>query len=192
MKAEPERSCIVTREVMPKEQLLRFVVSPDGEVVPDLAGKLPGRGLYVSSSKVVLNEAITRRLFSKAAKQQVSVLDDIEERVENMLQQRALAALSLCRKAGEAITGFDKIEVALHKGQVAALLHASDAGSDGVQKLKRLTDGIPSIMLFDRDALSRVMGRDNAVHVAVLAGKSDAFFIGEVRRFALFIGKTDL
>ncbi len=190
--AEPERSCIVTREVQPKETLIRFVISPNGEVVPDFSGKLPGRGLYVSASRTLLGEAIERRLFSKAAKRPVSVQNDFEALVEKLMFERLLQLLSLCRKAGEAIAGFEKIEEALMAGKVAALLHAEDASDDGVHKLKRRAEGLPSIRFFSRDALSQVMGRDNAVHVAVLNGNTSAFFVSEARRFALFLDKTPL
>jgi len=190
--AEPERSCIVTREAQPKESLIRFVISPEGEVIPDFAGKLPGRGLYVTASRTLLGEAIERKLFSKAAKRPVSVHNDFEQRVEKLLRERVLQLLSLCRKAGEAIAGFEKIEVALTNMQVAALLHADDAGDDGVHKLKRFAEGLPIIRLFSREALSQVMGRDNAVHVAVLTGNTSEFFVAEARRFTLFLDKTPL
>src|SRR5690606_9841415 len=111
--AEPERSCIVTREVLPKEALLRFVVAPDGTAVADLTGKLPGRGLYVTCSRLLVAEAIAKRLFSKAAKEQVSVPDGFLDRLEGQLRQRVADALSMARKAGQAITGFEKVDHAL-------------------------------------------------------------------------------
>lgn len=183
--AEPERSCIVTREAKAKEGLIRFVVSPKGELVADLAGKLPGRGIYVSCSKLLMAEAIAKKLFSRAAQEQVSIPEGFLEKTELQLRQRVADALSLARKAGQVLTGFEKVEEALHSGQVAALVHASDAGDDGVKKLK--TEDIPVFQLLPREMLSQVLGRENAVHVAVTHGPAAELFIESARRFALFI-----
>jgi hypothetical protein len=184
-RSTPERSCIITREAQPKEGLLRFVVSPDGVLVLDVAGKLPGRGLYVTATRLLLAEAIAKKAFARAAKQPVTIPDGFLEFVGYQLRQRLLDALSMARKAGQAISGFDKIEEALAKGKVIGLLHASDAGDDGVKKLQK--DGLESFRFFPRGVLSRVMGKENAVHVALLEGSAAAFFIENARRFALFL-----
>lgn len=181
----PERTCIITREAQPKQGLLRFVVSPDGTLVLDLAGKLPGRGIYVTASRLLLAEAIAKKAFSRAAKEQVTIPEGFLEFVGYQLRQKCQEALSLARKAGQAISGFDKIEEALAKGTVVALLHASDAGEDGVKKLQK--EGLESFQFFPRGVLSRVVGRENAVHVALLVGPAAAFFIENARRFALFL-----
>lgn len=130
---EPERSCIVTREVKAKDELIRFVVGPNQQIVPDVAGKLPGRGIYVSASKLLVAEAIAKRLFSKAAKAQVQVPDGLLETLEQQLARRVGEALSLARKAGQVTTGFEKVEAELKKGTVEALIHAEDAGADGIK-----------------------------------------------------------
>jgi predicted RNA-binding protein YlxR (DUF448 family) len=181
----PERSCIVTREAKPKEALIRFVLSPEGKLVPDITGKLPGRGIYVGCSKLLLAEAVAKRLFSKAAKQQVAIPDGLIANVEMQMARRVGEALSFARKAGQVITGFEKVEAACKKGEVEALIHAADAGEDGIKKLAFYQG--PTFMELSRDQLSEVVGRENAVHVAVTHGPAAQFFITEARRFALFL-----
>ena len=183
--AAPERTCIVTREAKPKEALLRFVVAPDERIVFDAAGKLPGRGIYVTCSKLLVAEAIAKRAFSRAAKQQVTLAPDFMERVHALMEERVGDGLSFARKGGLVISGFEKVEDALKSGEVAALLHASDAGEDGKKKLKYF-----EVLRYDqlsRELLGKVVGRENAVHVAVLKGDASAFFIEAMRRFALFL-----
>lgn len=184
-KIEPERSCIVTREVKAKEDLLRFVVSPDGVLVADLAGKLPGRGLYVTCSQLMVAEALSKRLFSKAAGQQVSIPDNFMPNLVAMMQKRTGDALSMARKAGQAITGYEKVSEAVKSGEAAALIHATDASPDQVRKLR--DEALPTFQDLPRELLSQVLGRENAVHVAVLQGPAAAYFIAEAKRFALFL-----
>ncbi len=183
--AEPERSCIITREVKGKGELIRFVVGPNGMVVPDLVGKLPGRGFYVSASKLLVAEAIAKRAFSRAAKEQVMVPEDFLTRLEDQLAQRMAEALSMARKAGQVVTGFEKVEEVAKRGEVEALVHADDAGEDGIKKLSFYQG--PTFRNLPRAVLSRVLGRENAVHVAVTHGPAAAFFIEEARRFTLFL-----
>ena len=102
----PERTCIATRETHPRAALLRFVLSPDGEVVFDLKGNLPGRGTWVKPERAALEEAIRRRAFPRAFRAQARVPDDLPERVAAQLKEAAIATLSLARKAGEAVAGF--------------------------------------------------------------------------------------
>ncbi len=183
--SEPERSCIITREVLPKEALIRFVVGPGHKLVPDLAGKLPGRGIYVSCSKLLVAEAIAKRAFGKAAKTQVQVPENLLALLEEQMARRVADSLSLARKAGQVITGFEKVETECGKGTVEALIHAEDAGEDGIKKLSFYTG--PTFRNLPRALLSEVLGRENAVHAAVTHGPAAAFFITEARRFALFL-----
>ncbi len=180
-----ERSCIVTREVRAKAELIRFVVGPNQQLVPDLAGKLPGRGIYVTANKLLIAEAIAKRLFSKAAKAPVQIPDGFLVTLEQLLVRRVGEALSMARKAGQVITGFEKVEAELKKGSVEALIHAEDAGEDGIKKLSFYTG--PTFANLPRRLLSEVLGRDNAVHAVVTHGAAAAFFIDEARRFALFL-----
>lgn len=180
-----ERTCIVTRGVKPKAELIRFVVGPGQQLVPDITGKLPGRGIYVSASKLLVAEAIAKRLFSKAAKEQVAMPEGLLATLEQQMARRVAEALSLARKAGQVITGFEKVEAELKKGTVEALIHADDAGEDGIKKLSFYTG--PTFTNLPRSLLSEVLGRDNAVHAVVTHGPAAAFFIEVARRFALFM-----
>ncbi len=184
-KSEPERSCIITRRVLPKAELIRFVVGPSAVLVPDIHEKLPGRGIYVSASRLVLAEAIAKRSFSRAAQTQVTIPDGLLESVEAQLRRRVGDALSLARKSGQVITGFEKVEASVKKGEVEALIHADDAGEDGLKKLSHYTG--PTFTYLPRALLSEVLGRENAVHAAVIHGPAAAFFIEAARRFALFL-----
>lgn len=182
---ESERTCIVTREAKPKEQLLRFVVSPDGVLTPDIDNKLPGRGIYVTCSRILLAEALAKKTFQRAAEQPVTLPSDFLNRIEELMALRVKNALSLARKAGQVLQGFEKVESALHKGEVAALIHAPSAGADGVKKLRSAE--IPTFNHLPREWLNEVLGRENAVHVAVTQGPAAGFFIEQARRFALFL-----
>ncbi|HVG47675.1 MAG TPA: DUF448 domain-containing protein, partial [Rubellimicrobium sp.] len=109
---EPERRCLVTSETGPKSGLVRFVVGPDGSIVPDIAGKLPGRGLYVTASRPILEQA-RKGQFARAAKAPVTVPEDLADEVERQLAHRVVDLVSLARKAGLAIAGFEKVKEAL-------------------------------------------------------------------------------
>ena len=185
MENNPTRTCIITREGHPKEALLRFVVAPDGKLVADLSGKLPGRGMYVTCSKLLVAEAIAKRAFSRAAKQQVTIPEGFLEGLEAQMARRMAESLSLARKAGQVVMGFEKIEAACHKGVVEALLHAADAGADGVKKLSFYKG--PVFSQLSRALLAEVLGRENAAHAAVTHGPAAQFFITAARRFALFL-----
>lgn len=182
---EVERSCIVTRRTLPKEALLRFVLSPEGLLVADLNGKLPGRGIYTEVSKLIVSEALTKRAFNKAAGAPVTIPEGFLDRLQAQLERRVAESLSLARKAGQVVTGFEKVEHELQQGTVAALIHAADASDDGVRKLRQ--HDLPTFQELPRAVLSEVLGRENAVHVAVLNGPAASFFVESARRFALFL-----
>lgn len=132
----PERTCIVTREVLPKEALLRFVLGPEGQLVPDVAGKLPGRGCWVKLDRHTIQRAVAQRAFARGLKAPVRVGEDLEAQILRGLEERVISALSLSRRAGQVVTGFEKARSALESGNAIALLHAEDAGADGLQKLE--------------------------------------------------------
>lgn len=180
------RQCIVTRELLPKQQLIRFVLGPGASVTPDLACKLPGRGMWVKADLASVAEAIARQAFRKAAKRQVAIPEGLVVRVEQLLAKRALDALALARKSGAVITGYEKVRSALDAGKVACLLHASDAAEDGKRGLDAKTGDIPVFTCFTREQLGQVMARENATHVALGHGGATLFFIDQARRFAGF------
>ncbi len=167
---EPERRCIVTRETGPKTGLIRFVVAPDGEIVPDLAGRLPGRGLWVSADRKVLALAAQKGHFARAAKAQVRVPPDLVERVATLMTTRVLDLLALARKAGQAVAGFEKTKDALVSGKAALLLQAAD-GSERERARLRPPEGENSLVscLLGHE-LGFAFARDRVIHAAVLAG----------------------
>lgn len=166
----PQRRCIATGTVRPKGELLRFVVSPSGELVPDLERRLPGRGIWLSARRDVVNTALSKRLFAKAARRAVTVPEDLADRVAGLLCRRCLDAISLARRAGQALCGFEKVKAELKAGRVAVLVEARDAAEDGKCKMRALASGLPVVELFDAVELGAPFGRDQSVHAALLPG----------------------
>lgn len=173
----PLRRCIASGAVQPKEGLIRFVVGPDGEVVPDLEERLPGRGLWVAAERAALDRVLSKNLFSKAARRAVRVPADLAERLDRLLERRCLDAIGLARRAGQALAGFEKVREALRANQVgrngpppALLVEASDGSADQRGKVTALAPDKPVIDLFDSPALAAALGRDHAVHAVVAQG----------------------
>ncbi len=183
----PERMCILTREVRHEAQLIRFVQSPDGLVVPDLLRKLPGRGVWVSADRVSVAEVVKRNLFSRGFGGQASPSPDLPDLVQRLLRQQAVATLSLARKAGQALAGFIKVETALHKQKVQMLLHAPGCGADGTSKLNRLAGPETLISsLLTAAELDLAFGRTNVVHAALIVGGVADKLVFCMRRVAAY------
>jgi predicted RNA-binding protein YlxR (DUF448 family) len=193
---EPERTCIVTREVRSPEALIRFVVGPDGAVVPDLRHRLPGRGAWVTLSADKVREAARKGLFARAFKAKVKVPAGLADDLEAALRQELRQALSLANKAGAVITGFAKVEGAIAAGEVAALIHAAEAAEDGRRKLagalrRRLGEAISTVPVIDDLAgpeLDLALGRPNVIHAAVAAGPGGDGFLARWRRLRSYRG----
>ncbi len=167
----PERTCIVTREQKPEGELIRFVLSPEGKVTPDLKRKLPGRGCWVSKSRATLTEAIARKAFSRSFGEKAEADAGLPDLVAGLMRKEAVGALSLCRKAGLATSGFTKVEDALAKGHVRVLLHAPSAARDGTEKLNRKArPNVAIIEAFSASEMELAFGRENVIHAALLAG----------------------
>lgn len=164
----PERKCIVTGDVQPKSGLIRFVIAPDGQVVPDILGKLPGRGIYVTADRGVI-ETAKRGQFARAAKVQVSVPDGLAAEVERQQARRVVDLIALARKAGLAIAGFEKVKSALAAEQVRVLLQASDGSERGKTKLWTPT-GARYYGCLTSDELGLAFGRQSVIHGALAAG----------------------
>ena len=169
-KASPERRCLVRRESGDTDQLIRFVLDPEGIVTPDLAEKLPGRGSWVTADQADLQTAIERGLFAKGFKQAVKTPDDLHDRVVKLLRDRCLNWLGLARRGGQAIAGADKVSDWIRSDQAALLLQGSDASERGRQKLRAGRDLPVFDNVFTAGELGAVFGRDIAVHVAVQRG----------------------
>jgi predicted RNA-binding protein YlxR (DUF448 family) len=188
-----ERLCIVTREVKPVGDMIRFVIGPDRDVVPDLKRRLPGRGVWVTAARAAVAEAVKRRAFGRAFKAEVRVAPDLADEVERLLERSALDALGIVHKAGRAVLGFAQVERALTNQPVVALLQAADAGRDGVRKLAaargRLgekADDLPVVDRFTAPQLDLAFGRPNVVHAALLAGSASDGFLARYRKLERF------
>lgn len=166
----PTRRCIVTRAVRARAELLRFVVGPDGVVVPDLAERLPGRGLWVSSRRDVLEKACAKNAFARAARSPARVPADLVDTVEARLADRCLRLVELARRAGEAVGGFEKVQEWLRTGRVKLLLVAVDGAPGSKEKLRRLAKGVPVAGLFSAAELGSAFGREQVVNAAVAHG----------------------
>jgi predicted RNA-binding protein YlxR (DUF448 family) len=170
------RACALTRVRRPKDELIRFVLGPDGTVVPDLKEKLPGRGVWLTAAHDVVADAAKRNVFARALKAKAKAPEGLAIQVDRLLAEAALSALSLANKAGEAVFGHAKVEEAIAKGRVLALLHAREAAEDGCRKLDGNARGmseespIPSIRTFGVDELSLASGRTNVIHAALIQG----------------------
>ena len=181
------RMCAVTREVRPIDELIRFVVSPTGEVVPDLKRKLPGRGLWVSASRRAVAEAVRRNQFGKGFKRAVQVAPALSETTESLLERSLVEALAMAAKAGQVVSGFGKVETALAQRQVQVLVHAADGAADGIRKLDaivRQNAGIndesrelPVVTALTSEQLDLALGRSNVIHAALLAGPASKTFL---------------
>jgi uncharacterized protein len=181
------RMCAVTRQVRPIDELIRFVLSPQGEVVPDLKRKLPGRGLWVSASRQAVAEAARRNQFSKGFKRDVRVTATLAADTEALLVRSVVEALAMAAKAGQVVSGFSKVEGALQQGQVQALIHASDGAADGIRKLDAVarqnagngdeSREIPLATALTSEQLDLALGRSNVIHAAVLAGPASKTFL---------------
>ncbi|MCT8158533.1 RNA-binding protein [Pseudoruegeria sp. SHC-113] len=169
-RGEPERRCIATGEVAPKAGLIRFVVGPDGTVVPDLAEKLPGRGLWVSADRAALELAAKKKLFSRAARQQVAVPEGLADHVEALLARRVVDLISLARKAGLAVTGFEKVKDWIVSGRGAVLIQANDGSERGKSKLRPPPGKGAYIDVLSASELGLAFGRENVIHGALAAG----------------------
>lgn len=165
----PERKCVVTGEVHPKYGLIRFVVGPEGQIVPDLAEKLPGRGIWVSSDRAALLQATKKGVFARGAKQQVKVSEELADQVEAGLVRRIIDLVSLARKTGDAVTGFEKVKDWLVKDYAEVLIQASDGSGRGKSKL-RTPEGGSFIGWLTADELGQAFGRQTVIHVALGAG----------------------
>lgn len=167
------RLCLATGEVKPVGEMIRYVVAPDGGIVPDLTHKLPGRGAWVTASASALKTAIDRRAFARAFRGKGKVDSALPALVDKLLFKAAIDSLSIANKAGQVLTGFEKIRERLGGKRVIALLHASDAGEDGRAKLNAAAyaaspDTAEEIRLFSGEQLDLALGRPNVVHAALL------------------------
>lgn len=184
----PERKCIVSGESQPKGGLIRFVIGPDAMVVPDVLARLPGRGIYVAADRAAIDKAAAKGLFSRAARQPVKAPDALSDLIEAQLLRRVVDLLSMARKAGEAVTGYEKVKDWLEKGQAALLLQASDGSERGKTKLHPPQGKDSFIGCLSSGELGLAFGRERAIHAALAAGGLERRVVEEAARLAGFRG----
>ncbi len=185
-KPSRDRRCFVTYDCKPTDELVRFVVAPDQSIVPDLAERLPGRGLWLSSSRETVNTACAKRLFSKAAGAPVTVRDDLADAIEEQLHKRCLELLGMARRAGEAVGGFQKVIALLKERSASVIFCARDGADDGTSKVVAAAKGAPVIKVFTGAELGSIFGRERTVYVAVAQKALGARILRESERLAGF------
>lgn len=188
--ASRQRKDIVLGEATDEARLIRFVAGPDGAVVPDVARKLPGRGIWVAADRDSVAIAAKKGLFSRAAKAKLTATPDRADQVEMLLARRVLDGLGLARKAGSIISGYEKVIAALGTGKVAWLIEASDGAEDGRRKVlsaaKRAAIAPRLLGAFNSDELGLALGGENVIHTALLAGRGIDRWTSDVERLSGF------
>ncbi|MDJ0826317.1 MAG: RNA-binding protein [Rhodobacter sp.] len=180
----PERRCIATGESQPKAGLIRFVAGPGGRIVPDLAQKLPGRGIWVSADRAALDTAVKKRLFARAAKQSVDVPETLTEDVTRQLAARVVELIALSRKAGRAVAGYEKVKSWLDKGEAAILIQAADGSGRGKSKLSSPPGKGTYIGVLTAQELGLAFGREHVIHAALAAGRLTERVVEEAARLS--------
>lgn len=190
-----KRLCAATREALDPGELIRFVADPTGAIVPDLARRLPGRGVWVKAEKAVLAKAVRANVFAKSLKRQVKADADLPDRLEALLEKRALEALALANKAGLVTTGFQQVDELIGSGSAVALVQGADAAEGGREKLARKFAAVQRaknrdetlvVTTLSTEQLSLAMGRSNVVHAALIQGGTAERFLQEAERLSRY------
>ena len=187
---DPERKCIVTGEVQPKAGLIRFCLGPEDLVVPDILGRLPGRGFYVSADRAAIEKAVKKGLFARAARQPVKLPEDLANLVEDLLLQRVIGLISMARKANGAVMGYEKVKDWLASGRARVLIQASDGSERGKTKLRPPEGEGRFIGLLTGGEIGLAFGRERAIHVALAAGALTSRIVEEAARLSALRGQT--
>ena len=177
----PERKCLATGESQPKAGLIRFVMGPDAQVFPDVMGKLPGRGVYVTSTREALETAVKKKLFARGFKAQVAVPDGLMEDVESQVLKRVVNLISLARKSGDAVAGYEKVKDWLIKEEARVLIQAQDGSGRGKSKLSTPHRG-KYIGWMTADELGQAFGRETVIHAALSSGGLSQRVVEEAQR----------
>lgn len=164
------RRCLVCQEAFTVDELIRFVVGPDQKIVPDIDGRLPGRGLWLRAQREIIDTACDGRYFAKAARAPVEVEPGLADRVEGLLLQRCLNAIGLARRSSDAVAGFEKVSALLKSRRPEILLIASDGGNDGRRKMLSIAGNVTVIDQFSGTELGHIFGREKTVYAAVVEG----------------------
>ena len=200
------RLCAVTRRVCDPDRLVRFVAGPEGQIVPDIAAKLPGRGVWLTATRAIVLQAVRQKTFARALKREVMADERLPDLVGELMLERVIARLAMTNKAGLVAAGFTKVDRGLERGLVFALLHASDGAADGIRKLDQKFVHIlrelgvaeadrdrRTVRFLTSEELSLAMGRANVVHAGLLVGGASKAFLSEAERLLRYrLGMTTL
>lgn len=189
-----ERTCIVTRKNASVETLIRFVIGPNNQIVPDLKAKLPGRGVWVSARHSVIEAATNQKAFNKSFKTDVEVAPNLAHIVDTLLLKSALSNLSMARKAGAIVMGATKVDAAIRSGQVILVLHAKETKEDGKQKIaqaihtiqQQTNRNIKTISLFTSDEMRVAFGANPVMHAALLDTKAAEGFLKTIYKLLAY------
>jgi len=188
----PLRTCIVTRAERPPEEMIRFVLGPDGTVVPDIRRRLPGRGVWTTATAKAVGEAAKRRAFERSFKTKAVTPEGLAAQIDGLLESDCLQSLALANKAGAVVTGFAKVESVIAEGKIAAIVHAIDGGADGKRKIgqalrRRFGDETPpELETFDSRQMDLALGRTNVIHAALRTGPASDAFVARARRLRVY------
>jgi predicted RNA-binding protein YlxR (DUF448 family) len=195
-----ERQCALTREVRPVADLIRFAISPGGEVVPDTDALAEGRGVWISLGHKLVADAVKKKAFAKSLKAEVAVAPDLADITRQRLTDRLTSALSMCRKAGQIVTGASKVKALIESGEAIALLTATDAAEDGRNKMVSSLKGyryaaeeagiatreVPHLELLDSSQLGLALGLENVIHAALIKGAAAEAVLKRAERLARY------
>jgi predicted RNA-binding protein YlxR (DUF448 family)/ribosomal protein L7Ae-like RNA K-turn-binding protein len=182
------RTCLITRKCYPKEDLLRFVVSPEKVLVFDGLKRLPGRGLWITANKDSISQAISTKIFTKISRTQLIVPDNLIETIASFFKTKCLNKIGLCKKAGATAVGFQKVRAQVASIGTVCLLEAKDGALDGRRKMTALTKKVSIIDFFTREELGRALGVEDAVHVGLTGNKITVALQDELKQYARIIG----
>ncbi|GER02138.1 DNA-binding protein [Iodidimonas gelatinilytica] len=197
-RSEPERRCVLSGDTGAKETMIRFVMAPDGHLVPDLAESLPGRGVWIKADRAAFEEGLLRRRFiggvARSLKQSVTpdmVDADLPDRIDRLLVNRVTGRLGLEKRAGRLVTGFEKVRAKVTSGRARILIEATDGAPDGRRKLRAAAgEAVAIVALLSRDQLGLALGGENVVHAAIMAGGGADRLLCEMNRLALWRGQS--
>jgi predicted RNA-binding protein YlxR (DUF448 family) len=199
--AELERQCALTREVKPVADLIRFVVSPDGELVPDTDAKAEGRGVWITLGDKAVAEAVRKKAFERSLKEKVKLPDDLPALTRQRLTERFVSSLQMAKKAGQLVTGAGKVKDSIEAGEVVALITATDAAADGRSKILSSLEGrrkaaseagfeapdVPHLELLDSGQLGLALGVENVIHAALVNGAASQSALKRAIRLARYL-----
>ncbi len=184
------RTCLASGQSRPKQEMLRFVVGPENQLFPDLDEKLPGRGLWLSAERDMVNTACAKNLFAKRARAQVEVDADLADRTEALLARKCVELIGLARKAGRVVAGYEDVQAELRNKQGGLLLGAADGAEGGRRKIRDLARNLAELDVLSGAELGRAIGRERTVHMIIRPGKIADRLLRELSRLAGFRKST--